>query len=315
MNLREETEKRRQEVEALLLGFLEDPNGNVTNEAVRYSVEAGGKRLRPIFLLSVFESFKNSEGFKKEFEERDAEALENIAKAAACGLEFIHNYSLVHDDLPDMDNDMLRRGKPTTHAKFGTAMGILAGDALLTEAFNLVSGETLKEAKAGAGARVLEKGIRAMNILGTCAGKDGMIYGQEIDLLNEGKQVPAETTLKMYELKTSKLLIAAFTAGAVLGGASEEQVKACEDAAKYLGLAFQIRDDILDVISDEATLGKPINSDIKNEKCTYLSTVGMERADSDVKAYTEKALGCIKSLGLKTEYIEQLMKELVERDK
>ena len=275
---------------------------SVTDDAVCYSVLAGGKRLRPIFLLSVFDAFCS-----------DAKAAE-LAECFAAALEFIHTYSLVHDDLPDMDNDLLRRGKPTTHAKYGAAMGILAGDALLTEAF-VITSEKLKKFAAEGESELVFRGVKALNILSSCAGKDGMILGQEIDLKSEGTDVTSDTVLKMYELKTSRLLEAAFGIGAVLGGADDEAVSHCIMAARNLGIAFQICDDILDVKGDEQKLGKPVNSDEKNDKRTFLAIEGEKKAEETAAEYTEGALNEIRSLKKDTGFIEWLMLELLKRER
>jgi len=275
-----------------------DRNG-VIQEAMRYSVKAGGKRLRPIILLEVCRLFSQDEIVLK------------TAECFAAALEMIHTYSLVHDDLPAMDNDEYRRGMLTTHAKYGEAFGILAGDALLNEAFYLCA----KEAETiTADFSLLTACVKAQRILAEYAGKNGMIKGQEIDLASEGKQVDSETLLQMYELKTSRLLEAAFTIGAVLGGCNAEQERYAYNAASALGRAFQLRDDILDLIGDEKILGKPVNSDLKNEKSTYVAMEGMEKTKHEVVRLTEEAVSCLEQLPGDKEFLKGLMLFLVQRE-
>ena len=293
--------KKTDEVNRILEVYLPecmDRNG-VIQEAMRYSVRAGGKRLRPIILLEVCRLFSQDEIVLK------------TAECFAAALEMIHTYSLVHDDLPAMDNDEYRRGMLTTHAKYGEAFGILAGDALLNEAFYLCA----KEAETiTADFSLLTACVKAQRILAEYAGKDGMIKGQEIDLTSEGKQVDSETLLQMYELKTSRLLEAAFTIGAVLGGCNAEQERYAYNAASALGRAFQLRDDILDLIGDEKILGKPVNSDLKNEKSTYVAMEGMEKTKHEVVRLTEEAVSCLEQLPGDKEFLKGLMLFLVQRE-
>ncbi len=293
--------QKTDEVNRVLETYLpECMNRNgVIQEAMRYSVKAGGKRLRPIILLEVCRLFSQDESVLK------------TAECFAAALEMIHTYSLVHDDLPAMDNDEYRRGMLTTHAKYGEAFGILAGDALLNEAFYLCA----KEAEAiTADFSLLTACVKAQRILAEYAGKDGMIKGQEIDLESEGKQVDSETLLQMYELKTSRLLEAAFTIGAVLGGCNAEQEQYAYKAASALGRAFQLRDDILDLIGDEKKLGKPVNSDLKNEKSTYVAMEGMEKTKHEVVRLTEEAVSCLEQLPGDKEFLKGLMLFLVQRE-
>ncbi len=295
--LKQKTDEVNRILEAYLPECM-DRNG-VIQEAMRYSVKAGGKRLRPIILLEVCRLFSQDESVLK------------TAECFATALEMIHTYSLVHDDLPAMDNDEYRRGMLTTHAKYGEAFGILAGDALLNEAFYLCA----KEAEAiTADFSLLTACVKAQRILAEYAGKDGMIKGQEIDLASEGKQVDSETLLQMYELKTSRLLEAAFTIGAVLGGCDAEQERYAYKAASALGRAFQLRDDILDLIGDEKKLGKPVNSDLKNEKSTYVAMEGMEKTEHEVVRLTEEAVNCLEQLPGDKEFLKGLMLFLVQRE-
>jgi len=303
VKLKQKTEEVNQILEAYLPESM-DRNG-VIQEAMRYSVNAGGKRLRPLILLEVCRLFTQDEAVKK------------TAACFATALEMIHTYSLVHDDLPAMDNDEYRRGMLTTHAKYGEAFGILAGDALLNEAFFLCAAEAERLSENCSGQsymRLLTACIKSQRILAECAGKDGMIKGQEIDLASEGKQVDSETLLQLYELKTSRLLEAAFTIGAVLGGCSAEQERCAYKAASALGRAFQLRDDILDLIGDESKLGKPVNSDLKNEKSTYVAMEGMEKTEREVITLTEEAISCLNQLPGDKEFLKKLMQFLIERE-
>lgn len=255
--------------------FLEEcgPQSTVLS-AVNYSLAAGGKRLRPLFLLES-NLLCGGSGIDDE-----------LVFSFAAALEMIHTYSLVHDDLPAMDNDKYRRGKLTTHAKYGEAMGILAGDALLNLAFETVSAALLKEKDT---ARLLA-GVRAFSILARKAGVNGMIGGQVIDIEMTGaKNTPIETLNTMYDLKTGALLEAAFGIGGVLAGATEETVLALFKMAKKVGLAFQIQDDILDCTSSMEVLGKPVHSDEKNEKITYMSWYSVAQAKKIVESLSKEA--------------------------
>lgn len=224
-------------------------------------------------------------------------------------IEMIHTYSLVHDDLPAMDNDEYRRGRKTTHVVYGEDMGILAGDALLNYAF-----ETAFKAFVIEPENALLIG-RALSVLGEKAGVYGMIGGQVIDVKETGHAVEKEVLDTIYELKTSALIESSMMIGAILGGASEEEVKVVEQIAKHVGIAFQIQDDILDVTSTEEMLGKPIHSDEKNEKTTYVTLFGVERAVQIVEERSEKAITLLKSLSGKNTYLEELLKKLIHRDK
>lgn len=300
--------QKTDEVNCILEVYLPErmEQNGVIQEAMRYSVKAGGKRLRPLILLEVCRLFSQDE---------------TVLKTASCfatALEMIHTYSLVHDDLPAMDNDEYRRGMLTTHAKYGEAFAILAGDALLNEAFYLCSKEA--EILAASCAEYPERlsllmaCVKANRILAEFAGKDGMIKGQEIDLESEGKAVESATLLQMYELKTSRLLEAAFSIGAVLGGGNAEQELCAYRAASALGRAFQLRDDILDLIGDEKKLGKPVNSDLKNEKSTYVAMEGMEKTEQEVMRLTDEAIQCLEQLPGNKEFLKKLMLFLVQRE-
>jgi geranylgeranyl diphosphate synthase type II len=310
MTFEQELNIKRADIEDIVKTFI-PRKLSVTDEAVAYSIKAGGKRLRPLFLICFYEAFKKGRYADKSPD--FVEIMDGLAGCFAGALELIHTYSLVHDDLPDMDNDMLRRGKPTTHAKFGPAMGILAGDALLNEAFSIIA-DVMQVSAAYKDKEPIMRAVKCFKMLADNAGREGMILGQEIDLNSEGKSIDNETLLLMYELKTSKLLESAFCIGAGLGGASDKELKICNEAAKNLGIAFQIRDDILDVTGDEKKLGKPVGSDSKNDKRTYVYIQGLEKARKDAVRYTDEAVSLVRSLGLDTSFIEKLMLKLLERE-
>lgn len=237
---------------------------DVVSQAMRYSVRNGGKRVRPSLVL--------------EFCTLCGESYEK-ALAFACAVEMIHTYSLIHDDLPCMDNDDFRRGKPSCHIAFGEANALLAGDGLLTLAFETAM-------KADLPAQYIVKGAKE---LAKAAGALGMIGGQVLDLENEGKQVGVEQLQKTDNLKTGELIRVSCVLGCIAAGADEKKIAAAESYAAGIGLAFQIVDDILDVTSDEETLGKPIGSDSENEKSTYVSVLGIEKSLEAVERLTESA--------------------------
>lgn len=257
-------------------------------EAMEYSLLAGGKRIRPAILLEFYNICGGTE-----------DALD-----FAAAIEMIHTYSLIHDDLPCMDDDDFRRGRPSCHKQFGEANALLAGDGLLTHAFYLAATSPIKS----------ENKVKAIEVLGNYAGVHGMIGGQVIDLLNENKSCELEIILKTYELKTAGLLIASSMMGCILAGANEEKIKAAYDFAYNLGIAFQIQDDLLDYFGDEKKLGKPIGSDSKNEKTTYVSLVGIEKAMEDVVSYSMKAIESLKTFGDKSKNLMLLVYELIKRE-
>ena len=233
----------------------------------------------------------------------DSQVIEPFMAA----LEMIHTYSLVHDDLPAMDNDDYRRGMLTTHKKFGEDMGILAGDALLNYAYETA----FKAFVSGSTDRVAE----ALRVLGRKAGMYGMVGGQVVDVEENGKFVDEATLLFVYETKTSALLEAAFMIGGILAGASQEQIQSLELSAKKLGIAFQIQDDILDVVGDEEKLGKPVHSDERNEKSTFAAIHGIQKSSEKVKEYTEEALEILASFPGDKAFLEECMGWLTKRDK
>ncbi len=254
-------------------------------EAVNYSIHAGGKRIRPIIMKEVYEMCGGTDP--------------TVVGPFMAALEMIHTYSLVHDDLPAMDNDDYRRGKLTTHKKFGEAMGVLAGDALLNFAY-----ETAFRAFDSSADHALL--ASALKVLGRKAGMYGMVGGQVVDV---------ETLMFVYEKKTSALLETAFMIGGILAGASDGEVKRLEQMGRKLGIAFQIQDDILDVVGDERKLGKPVHSDESNDKSTFAAMNGIEASKTKVREYTDAALGDLKEFDGEKEFLTELMNWLVERDR
>ena len=284
---------RKKEVEQIVTSFLPKEEGyqKTVLEAMNYSVSAGGKRLRPMLMLETYRMFGGTS---------------KVIEPFMAAIEMIHTYSLIHDDLPAMDNDEYRRGRKTTHVVYGEAMAILAGDALLNYAF-----------ETAASAFVLDEGNpaigKAFMILASKAGVYGMIGGQVLDVESEGKEIDADTLKFIHIHKTSALLESAMLIGAVLAGASEQQQRTVELAARELGLAFQIRDDILDVTGNTDELGKPVGSDEKNHKNTYVALEGLEKAKEDVKRYSESAIDRLKSLPVRNEFLYESIEELIDR--
>ena len=265
-------------------------------QAMNYSVLAGGKRIRPILMLETYKLFGGSN-----------KAIESFVAA----IELIHTYSLVHDDLPAMDDDELRRGKLTTHAKFGEAMGVLAGDGLLNYAFEIAL-DTLDETK-GADNRAV---IRSLKVLAKKAGIYGMIGGHVVDVEAEKQYGISKNRLDfIYELKTGALIEAAMMIGAILGGATDEEVEQIEDVAKKIGLAFQIQDDVLDVIGETETIGKSVGSDEKNQKATYVVFEGLEKAKQEVADLTDDAIAILQELPYENPFLTELLRWMVLRDK
>lgn len=265
-------------------------------QAMNYSVLAGGKRIRPILMLETYKLFGGSN-----------KAIESFVAA----IELIHTYSLVHDDLPAMDDDELRRGKLTTHAKFGEAMGVLAGDGLLNYAFEIAL-DTLDETK-GADNRAV---IRSLKVLAKKAGIYGMIGGQVVDVEAEKQYGISRNRLDfIYELKTGALIEAAMMIGAILGGATDEEVEQIEEVAKKIGLAFQIQDDVLDVIGETETIGKSVGSDEKNQKATYVVFEGLEKAKQEVADLTDDAIAILQELPYENPFLTELLRWMVLRDK
>ena len=283
------------EIEEILKRYLPEAEGyqKVIMEAMEYSLMAGGKRLRPMLMQETCRLFGEEPETLKPF---------------MAALEMIHTYSLVHDDLPAMDNDDYRRGRLTTHKMFGEDFGILAGDGLLNLAYEimadaLISGEGDMVAKA-----------KAMEVIARKAGIKGMVGGQAVDVELTGKALSDEQLDFIFRLKTGALIEAAFLAGAYLAGCDEKTADRLCRAASLIGFSFQIRDDILDVTSSLEELGKPVFSDEKNNKTTYVTLYGMEKAEADVQSMSDEALDIIKSVG-KNEFLEEFVLNLIHRNK
>lgn len=297
LDIKSELSNRATEAEKIIYKFLPEVNGmqRTIFDAMKYSVMAGGKRLRPVLMNETFKLF-GGEG--------------DAVNCFMAAMEMIHTYSLVHDDLPSMDNDMLRRGKPTTHAVYGEGMGVLAGDALLNYAFETA----LKSFEDTTTPTELK--VKALQILAKKAGVYGMIGGQVVDVESEKNQseMTEEKIDFIYELKTGALIEASMEIGAILAGATDEQVKLIESVASKIGMAFQIQDDILDIEGDEAVLGKPIGSDERNEKSTYVTFKGIEKSKEEVKRLTDEAIEILKKLPYENEFLVDLLQYLVYRD-
>ena len=260
-------------------------------EAMEYSLKAGGKRLRPVMLLAACEMAGG-----------DAEA----AMPFACALEMIHTYSLIHDDLPAMDNDDLRRGKPTSHKMFGENLAILAGDGLLNAAAELMARAALRIANS--------RGIRAMEIIMRHAGVTGMIAGQVRDVLSEGETPREDLVSYIHSHKTADLLEAPMEAGLALAGAGEAQIRAGREYGYHLGLAFQMTDDLLDVRGDAALMGKNTGMDSALDKMTWVALRGVEGTEQDAAAQAEQAVRALDSLPWEHGFFEELVRGVVTRD-
>ncbi len=292
------------EVEAILNEFLAEQKGVYYErviDAMRYSFFAGGKRLRPMMMLESFRMFGGKD--------------ESIVKPYMAALEMIHTYSLIHDDLPAMDNDDYRRGRLTNHKQFDEATAILAGDGLLNFAYETVSDAMINSVAMG-DCDMLKRQAKALQILGRKAGVFGMIGGQVADIEAEKKaDATKEELLFIHENKTAALIQAALTIGAILAKASEEDVSKMEKIGYNVGVAFQIQDDILDKIGDEALLGKPVGSDEKNEKTTYVTLEGLEKAQADQKQLSEEAIVMLDEITADKVFLKDLIISLVNRDK
>ena len=297
MTFSESLNQKVKEVETVLLKYLPKEEGpqKVVLEAMNYSVNAGGKRLRPMLMKEAF-SLCGGEG--------------KIVEPFMAALEMIHTYSLVHDDLPAMDNDEYRRGRKTTHVVYGETMAILAGDALLNYAFETACNAfTMKP-----GSVEVET---AMKVLASKAGIFGMIGGQTADILAEGSQAEVDMSqlLFIHENKTAALIQSALTIGAILAGACEEEIQKLETVGYNVGIAFQIQDDILDVIGTKEELGKPIGSDEKNNKTTYVTLIGLEKSEAEVARLSKEAIDILASFDKRNEFLETLIEDLITRRK
>ncbi|HEX4566509.1 MAG TPA: farnesyl diphosphate synthase [Vicinamibacterales bacterium] len=282
---------RRAEVDAALERCLPGPPACPprVSEAMRYSLFAGGKRLRPILALAAAEAVASANG-------DDPDLARALALPAACALELIHTYSLVHDDLPAMDDDTLRRGRPTSHVVFGEGLAILAGDGLLTEAFAVMA----REPSVDADAVLVTRKVRAIRIVADAAGACGMVGGQAVDLeaAGSGARFDGDGLRAMHARKTGALIRAAAAAGAVLAGATDDQLEAIERFASDLGLAFQIVDDILDVEGASVELGKTAGKDAAAGKPTYPALFGLDRSRQMAAECVQRALETLRAAQL-----------------
>lgn len=296
MNFKEEMSVRIQYIEEILKKYLPEQEGfqKEIMSAMEYSVMAGGKRVRPMLMLETYRLFGGEE---------------KVIEPFMAAMEMIHTYSLVHDDLPAMDNDEYRRGRKTTHIVYGHAMGILAGDALLNYAF-----ETATEAFDYENVDI-KRVAKALQVLAKKAGIYGMVGGQVVDVAMSGQPLDRERLDFIYRLKTGALIEASMMIGAILAGADKEQVDKIQKAAADIGLAFQIQDDILDVTSTTEVLGKPVFSDVKNHKTTYVTFEGLEQSKCQVSELSGRALTGIMEIPGEKEFLCGLVKALIHREK
>ncbi|MDY2685538.1 MAG: farnesyl diphosphate synthase [Selenomonadaceae bacterium] len=283
-------EERRALVEKQLVTEIDEEHAlDATLAAsMKYSLMAGGKRLRPILLMAAADAV-------------GADGTQFLH--SACAIEMIHTYSLIHDDLPAMDNDDYRRGKPTNHKVYGAGMATLAGDALLTLAFEVMLRGTVSA----------EKKLAVVREMSVGAGPNGMVGGQAIDLESEGKHIPMELLRKMHMGKTGALFRAAIRSGAILADAPEEKLAALTTYAEAFGLAFQITDDILDVVGDEKVIGKPVGSDIRNEKSTYVTLTSLDEAKKLADDAVRKGEEALRGFGAEADFLRDLLAYLVKR--
>lgn len=315
MNFDGELEKKRNRVEEILETYLPESLGEqrMVLEAMRYAVSAGGKRLRPILMAESAALFAEDDVWRTENAVSGGMSAERALSQFMAAIEFIHTYSLIHDDLPALDNDDYRRGRKTTHVVYGEDIAVIAGDGLLNYAFETAM-------------RAFEKAVTiedyqriecAMKILARKAGIYGMIGGQCADLLAEKPEaeLTERTLLYIHKHKTAALIQAAMIIGAVLAGADEKAVAQLEQCAENIGVAFQIQDDILDVTSSLEVLGKPTGSDEKNQKLTYVALHGLEESKRKVWELSEEAVGILRSFPEKNEFLETLVERLIYREK
>lgn len=292
MDFYKEFEEKIIEVNKSLEKFIEEKDNPQATiyKAMNYSLHAGGKRIRPVILISVAELLGASR--------------ENVMPFA-CAIEMIHTYSLIHDDLPCMDNDDLRRGKPTNHKVYGDALAVLAGDALLNKAFEVI----LKNSQVSPNMT-----LAALSEIADASGTEGMIGGQVIDIESENKQIDAVTLMTLHLHKTAALIMASAKVGALLGGGSREDLINFEEFARYLGIAFQIKDDILDVCGEVEKLGKKTGVDDEKNKSTFVRIYGLEQSEKLLSDYTQKAIDSLSSYGEKSEFLSELAKFLLNRE-
>ena len=297
---KEELVEKAAAVDALLERYLPEEKGYAKTifSAMRYSVMAGGKRIRPLLMMETFRYFQGEN--------------EKLVEPFMAAIEMIHTYSLIHDDLPAVDNDDYRRGRLTSHKVYGEAMAILAGDALQSYAY-----EVAAAAAADAAPEDMPRMAQAMKVLTHKPGIYGMVGGQVVDVELTGKPIPEDVLHFIFELKTADMIEAAMMIGAILAGESQETVAQIEKAGLDIGMAFQIQDDILDETGDEAVLGKPVHSDEKNVKTTWVTAYGMEKAVQDVREYSDEAVRILRETGesrhLSNDFLFALIEHMVGR--
>lgn len=282
----------KKEVNAFLLNYFENKGSfnKVIYDSASYSLNIGGKRIRPLLMLLTYNMYKENWREILEF---------------SSAIEMIHTYSLIHDDLPCMDNDDLRRGKPTNHKVYGEDIAVLAGDALLNEAMNVMMKFSLNHGR---------EALVASQKTAEAAGAEGMIGGQVVDIINEGKKISEEELRYMHMKKTGALIKVSIVAGAILGNASEEEIELLEKFGENLGLAFQIKDDILDVIGNTEKLGKKVLSDEENDKTNFISMHGLDYCIKECERLTNESINILDSLSVNTEALKILTKELLDRE-
>lgn len=303
MNFKQQLQERTAEAEKIITSFLPEEKGyqKTVIEAMNYSILSGGKRLRPIFMMETYKLFGGSE---------------NVIEPFMASIEMIHTYSLIHDDLPAMDDDEYRRGRKTTHIVYGEDMAILAGDALLNLAFETA---TMAFSRIENDLEMYKRVAKAMSVLGTKAGIHGMVGGQTADVESENlaESITREKLLYIHENKTAALIQSAMMIGAILAGADDEKIALVEKCAYNIGVAFQIQDDILDIIGTQEELGKPIGSDEKNHKQTYVSLNGLEKSGEEVEHLSKEALSLLNDCRQEKsgDFLEQLIFDLIHRTK
>ena len=298
MNFNEELKVKVDMINNIIKEYLPKEEGMQQRviEAANYSVEAGGKRIRPLIMLETYRLFGGKD--------------EKIVYPFMCALECIHSYSLIHDDLPAMDNDDYRRGKLTTHKKYGEDFGVLAGDALLNYAYELMFNSMLTIDNPD----LLKNCVKTAQVIAKKAGIYGMVGGQSLDVWLTDKPMNESELEFIFNLKTGALIEGAFMAGAILAGADNSAILDIERAGNMVGVAFQIQDDILDVTSTQEMLGKPVFSDEKNNKTTYVTLYGMDKAKEDVRTLSENGIDIIKKYG-DNDFLVSLVLKLINREK
>ncbi|WML35304.1 farnesyl diphosphate synthase [Clostridium sp. OS1-26] len=286
-------EKLKKEIENWVSEHFKDKGSynKRVYEAITYSLDAGGKRIRPLLFLLTY-MLKNNN-------------YKSVLPVAAA-IEIIHTYSLIHDDLPCMDNDDLRRGKPTNHKVFGEAIAVLAGDGLLNEAMNIMFRYCMDNDK---------NAIRACSLISESAGIEGMVGGQTVDILSENTKIPIDQLYYMHSKKTGALIKAAIVAGAILGGSTEEDVKKLDYYGQKLGLAFQIKDDILDIVGDTEVLGKKAKSDLDNNKTTFITTYGLNKCMEMCNSLTSECVEVLDKVEGDTSKLKEITLFLLNREK